>query len=56
MFLKEINPYSTEKWDQTQIKIALGVGIVGNANFSVLDTNMLVSPTQNCGVGESKPT
>ena len=40
---------------------ALGVGIRGNANFSIrsevtqilafLDTNMLVSPTQYCGVG-----
>ena len=41
--------------------LALGVGVGGNANFSVhigvmqilafLDTNILVSPTQNCGVG-----
>ena len=23
----------------------------GNANFSVLDTRMLVYPTQNCGIG-----
>ena len=23
----------------------------GNANFHILDTNMLVSPTQNAGVG-----
>ena len=39
--------------------LALGVGVWGNANFSVpvgvilalLDTNMLVSSMQNCGVG-----
>ena len=42
--------------------LVLGVGVWGNANFSVhigvtqilafLDTNMLVSPTRNCGVGD----
>ena len=30
-----------------------GVGVLasGNANFQILDTNMLVSPMQNSGVG-----
>ena len=28
----------------------LGLAL-GNANFHILDTNMLVSPTQNAGVG-----
>ena len=41
-------------------RLALQVGLGGNANFSVLggkqileslDTNMLEYPTQNCGVG-----
>ena len=50
--------------------LMLGVGVGGNPNFSVhvrvmqvlafLDTNMLVSPTQNCDVGgpsqREKPT
>ena len=41
--------------------LALGVGVGGNANFSArvgsnanlvfLDTNMLISPTRDCGVG-----
>ena len=35
--------------------LALGFGVwrlaSGNANFHILDTNMLVSPTQNAGVG-----
>ena len=40
--------------------LALGVGVGGNANFSIhvgvphilafLDTNMLVSPMRNCGI------
>ena len=34
-------------------KFRFGVGGLasGNANFHILDTNMLVSPTQNSGVG-----
>ena len=40
--------------------LALGVGVGGNTKFSIcvggkilalLDTNMLVSPTRDCGVG-----
>ena len=33
--------------------LRFGVGGLasGNANFHILDTNMLVSPTQNAGVG-----
>ena len=57
MFLKEISPYSTEKRDQTQIKKSRWGSALGVTQILVfLDTNMLVSLTRNCDVGESKPT
>ena len=40
-------------WRRGKANSRFGVGGLasGNANFHILDTNMLVSPTQNSGVG-----
>ena len=35
----------------TNFRFGVGGLASGNANFHILDTNMLVSPTQNSGVG-----